>query len=122
MPPGAGELRREKDAHDVLGQLRPDHPRPQAEDVHVVVFDSLTGGEGIVAHGGTDAGHFVGGDRGPDTAPAEHHTTVGVAPAHRFAEGAGVVRIVNGDGVVRAEVDDLVAEWNDLLAAVAPRV
>src|SRR3954451_20441321 len=57
----AGELGAQVDPHDLLGHGGADHAAAQADDVHVVVLDTLVGGVGVVRHGGTDAGELGGG-------------------------------------------------------------
>ena len=72
-----------KSAHQLDGELRPDHPRAERDDVHVVVLDALMGREGIVAERAAHAGQLARGDAGPDAAPADEDSAIGLARARR---------------------------------------
>src|SRR5438105_1100518 len=58
-----GEAGVQKGPHQLACQLHADHPGPENQNVHGVVFDALMGRVGIVAKPGTDARQLVGGDR-----------------------------------------------------------
>src|SRR5689334_2266693 len=45
---GARESRVQEVPHELDSQLGADHPRPERDDVHVVVLDTLVSREGIV--------------------------------------------------------------------------
>ena len=58
-----GEPGRQKDRDQLGRDGRPDHPRTEAENVHVVVLDRLVRRIAVVADGGADTGELVRGDR-----------------------------------------------------------
>jgi ribose 5-phosphate isomerase B len=58
----AAERRAEERDHALPAWLRPDDPRAQGQDVHVVVLDALVGRVRVVADGGADPADLVGGD------------------------------------------------------------
>src|SRR5207253_2922914 len=66
----------------------------QAEDVHVVVLDSLAGRERVLNQGRPDARHLVGCDARPHAAAADRHAAVNLAPCHGPGQRDDVVRIV----------------------------
>ena len=51
---------------DFKGQFGSDDAGADAQDVHIVVFDSLSGGVGVVAEAGSNSWEFVGSDAYPD--------------------------------------------------------
>src|ERR1035437_2401902 len=93
------------------GSLDTDHAGPEGQHVHVVVLDALTGGVGVVAQPGANAGHLGGGDRGAHAAAADEDAAVRPTIEDGQGKGAGVVRVVvPGVRAVAAQVDQLVAE------------
>src|SRR5262249_8327445 len=52
----------QKCLYQVFGQFWPNDARAHDEDVHVVVFDTLMGGIGVMADGGTNAFDLVSGN------------------------------------------------------------
>src|SRR5262249_8134542 len=78
-----------------------------ADDVHVVVLDSLVRGVDVVADRGADPRHFAGGDRRADAGAADEHAALGASVEDRLAELVGLVGGVGANRVgVRPEVDD----------------
>src|SRR3954468_55748 len=112
----AVELCTQERADELAGQLRADHLRADAEDVHVVVLDALVRRVRVVADGGPDARELAGGDRGADAGAADEDPALRVTAADRIADLTRLVRVVDPRfGPIRAEVDGLVACANDLL-------
>ena len=51
---------------DFEGQFGADDTGADAKDVHIVVFDPLSGGVGVVAEAGSNSWEFIGSDAYPD--------------------------------------------------------
>src|SRR5262245_28729085 len=86
-----------------------DGPAIHAEYVHVIIFDTLTGGEMIVDEPGANARHFVGNHRRADTTAANSEASIHLAGRDGLRErhhevGIIVVRV----GLMGAEVHHLV--------------
>src|SRR5262245_32527712 len=84
-------------------------PATHAEYVHVIIFDTLTGGEMIVDESGANARHFVGTDTRADPTAANSHASIHLAGRDGLRErqhevGIIVLRIQT----ISAEVHDLV--------------
>ena len=62
-----------------------------------------------MAEGGADSVYLVRGDAGAHAAAADQDAALRAAVRERPADGAGVVRIVDGVGAVGAHVQDFVA-------------
>src|SRR5581483_2942352 len=103
------EARARERRDDVPCELRPDHARPDAEDVHVVVLDALVRRVVIVADARADSRELVRGDADADAASAEDDPAVRLAGTDRFAHGLGDVGVVGRNArVVGAEIRDVV--------------
>src|SRR4029077_10137499 len=83
------EACREKRAYEVGGETRPHDLRAEAEDVHVVVLDSLVRGVGVVTDRRTNAGDLARGDRGADAGAADENAALGLPGLYRGAELRG---------------------------------
>ena len=84
---------------EVPSHCRSHCPAAHAEDIHVVVLDSLPGREMIVNQRSTDARNLVGTYRCPDAAAADSDATFDFPRRYSVAERDDKVWIV----VVRAE-------------------
>ena len=62
MACGAAEVRAQKGLDQFQSQCGSNHLSAQTNDIHVVVFDALTGGEDVMDEPGPHAGDFVRGD------------------------------------------------------------
>lgn len=104
----AAETSSQKGFDQFPSKCSPDHFPAETKDIHVVVFDTLMGGENIVDKRGTHTGNLVRGDGCPYTAAAERHCPLNFprrdGPRQRNDE-VGVV--ISGIQLVRAEVHDL---------------
>src|SRR5437762_1289050 len=109
VPLGARKARREKGAHDFLRERGPDHPGPQAEDVHRVVLDALPRGKGVMAQAGANPGDLVRRDRRPHPAPADEDAPLAGARRNGLGDLPREVGIVGGRIVERADVLDRMA-------------
>lgn len=101
-----GETGVEERLRKLLGEERPDHSRPKAEHIYIIVFDHLMGGVGVVCDGRPDALDLVGGNAGAGARSADDYGPARSTFDDR-ARGCGRhVGIVHGRGVVSTEVDD----------------
>ena len=103
------EPRAEKRRHHVGGEVEADDPRPEGDDVGVVVLHGLVCRVGVVGLGAANPDDLVGGDRGPGTRSTHDDAPVGLPGNHGLAHRRGVVRVVDGIFVVRAEIGDRVS-------------
>src|SRR5262249_59979701 len=95
---------------DTPGGGGPEGAAADADDVHVVVFASLSRGKVVMNQSGTGARNFVGADRGPDAAAAHGNSALHGARRDRLGERDDEVRIVVvGAQLVRTEIDDIVS-------------
>ena len=105
-----GEGRAQEGGDEFLGESDSDDSRAEHEHVHIVMFDALMRGVGIVTESGSDAGDFVGGDGGADTAAADENTSFGFPGDDGFAQGFGEIGVVGRIGVEGADVENIVTE------------
>src|SRR5260221_11011382 len=75
-------------------QLLTDDPRPQAQDVHVVILHALPCGKRVVTHARADAAHLVRGDSGADAAPTQHDSAISAPVDDRGRNGRRPIGIV----------------------------
>src|SRR6267142_3137896 len=71
MSLGLAEFGREKRLDEVPSNRRSHRPAAHAEDIQVIVFDSLAGREVIVNERGANARHLVGTDGRADAAATD---------------------------------------------------
>ena len=102
---------REERQRTFEGRLGADDARTQGQHVHVVVLDALVGRVGVVADGGTDPAHLVGGHRRTDPGAADEDAALRGAARDGVAQALGEVGVVIVRvGAVAAEVDEVVAD------------
>src|SRR5688572_23790063 len=75
----------EERSNELRGELRANHVGPEAEDVHVVMLDSLARRVGIVTDGGADSRELGGRDRGAHARTAHEDGSLCLAGANRVA-------------------------------------
>jgi hypothetical protein len=110
-----GELSTEERRNKLSGDFIADHTRAEHEHVHVIVFDSLMGGVGIMAEAGAHTRDLVGGNGCANAASADQNPALGAASHNRPADGSGDVWVVNRLLIVRADVIDFMAQSCDKL-------
>ena len=103
-----GEVGLQERPHQLDGDILPDHPASQAEDVGVVVFHSLVSRVVVMGQRGAYPGHLVGGDGRAGSGTAHDDAPFRLPVPHRLSHGCGVVRIVHRVGRVGSEVDEVV--------------
>jgi hypothetical protein len=109
MPLGLAELGCEKCIDQVFGHSRSYGPSTHADDVHVVVLNSLLGGEVIVNQRSANPGNLVRTDRGTDAAAADRDAALYVPGGDRAGERYNEVRIiVTRIYAVRSKIDHVV--------------
>ncbi len=113
----------QKRAHEVGGEARADHLRAEAEDVHVVVLDSLVRGVDVMTDGCPDTGDLARGDGGADAGAADENAALGLTILDGRAELGRLVGVVDPHRVgVGAEVYDLVPLLAERLENPVPQV
>src|SRR6266436_4505124 len=112
---GLTELSSQKGLDEIPSHSRSYRSATHAEDVHMIVLDSLPGREMIVDQRGADAGNLVGTDRRTYAAAANCHAAIDPPCRHSLTERDNKVRIVVvGVQAVRAEIDNLMARRAEL--------
>src|ERR1051325_2584215 len=105
-----GKSGSQKVSHQLTREFHADDSSPENEHIDVIVLDSLTGGVCIVAKSGANAGKFVGRNACTHAAAADEYAAFGATVenslTHRFRE----IRIIDGGGTVRPDVDYVMAE------------
>ncbi len=98
---------------DLFGEVAADESGAEREDVGVVVFATVEGGDLIVAEGGTDARDFVGRHATADARAVDDNSPLHSAISDVTSNGVGDIGVVHGVVTVGAAVDDLVASGLD---------
>src|SRR5262249_34546967 len=114
MPGRVAEFRGQERLNKIPRDGGPDGAAPDADDVHVVVFDALSRGKVIMNQSGTSARNFVGADRGPDAAGDKGAPPAPGARRGRLGGREDEVRI----GGVGAQLGR--PENNDIMSGGAP--
>jgi hypothetical protein len=78
--------------------------RRQTADLSIVVQTGAVGGKDIIALGGPDSPHFVGGDAHADAGAAYQDTSIIIAPDNRFGNLHGNIRIISRIVRITAEI------------------
>src|SRR5215207_8703166 len=81
----ARELRGQEDVQQVGGQLRPDHPCTECDDVHIIVLDTLTGRERVVTQRTAYTGELARRNAGTDSTAAHDDAAIGRSARDRAA-------------------------------------
>ena len=91
---------------DLSGECGADDAGGHGDDVDVVMLDGLVGRVDIVRLRTADTRQFVRRDRRSSSGAAEYDPTLGAAGQHRTTHCGGEVRIIDGFGGIRSEVDN----------------
>ena len=94
VPVGLTELGVEERLDEIPGDGGPDRPSAHAEDVEVIVLDTLLRGEVVVDERRADAGDLVGADRRANAAAADCHAAFYVSRDDGLRERHDEVGIV----------------------------
>src|ERR1019366_1343912 len=106
-----GKFRCHESSYQVEGQFLADDALSKAKDIHVVVFHALVGGVVVVAKPGANSVHLVRRHRSPHPTPTDQDASFAALIQHSCSKLDRAVRImIRHIAVVRAEIDDLVAE------------
>ena len=92
----------------MLGDFRTNHPRPQTQHIHIVVFHALPRREVVVARGRANPFELVGRHARARAATADQHRALRLPAEHRQGHRLRVVRIVHRIRGVRPQVPSLV--------------
>ena len=115
VPALGAETGAEERADHLARERWPDDPLAEAEDVHVVVLDTLARRVGVVADTSAEARVLVDRDADTDAAAADQHAAIRVSLADLPRDQRREVRVVVGlDVLVGADVDDRVSESSDV--------
>jgi hypothetical protein len=94
----------------------PDHLSTQRKDIHVVVFNSLMGGEYVVNKSGSYTGNLIGAYGCAHSTAAKRYSAIHLASGHGVGKRDHVIGvIVSGTQLMSAEVYDLVARASQQL-------
>jgi VWFA-related protein len=104
-----GEGRGEKRLDESAGQCRSNNSCAEAHHVEVIVFNRLTSGIGVVAHGGADTRKLVRRHRDAGTAATHDDAAVHLAVAEGRGHRLGNVGVVHGRVGMRSNVENLVS-------------
>src|SRR5439155_23572509 len=107
--PAARELRLQPGLENLDRGVASGDPRPQRQDVRVVVLATHPRRVGVTACRGPDTGNLVPRHRHPDSSYTYEDAAVGLAGGHRAPHRGCVVGVVDGLGRLGPEVDDVVA-------------
>lgn len=110
---GIAELAGEKGLNQIPSNGRAGGAAADADKIHVVVLDTLLGGEVIVDEAGADAVDFIGADASTDTAAADGDAALDIAIGNGVGEGSDEV------GVIVIRYEGVSAEIGDLMAGLA---
>src|SRR5262249_22551115 len=107
---GLPDLGSEERLHEIPGHARSHGAATDADDVHVIVFDSLCCRKMVMDQSGAHPRDLVRTDRGPHAAAADGDTALERCRRHRLGERDDEIRVV----VVRAQrvsakIDDVVS-------------
>jgi transketolase len=117
------ELCLEVRAHQLSRELGPHNLGAEAEDVHVVVLDTLVRRVGVVADGCSDSDELVGRHGSPDAGATDEHPSVRLARKHGFAELLREIGVIDARlGSVDTQVQRLVADLTDSLDDRGPEL
>jgi len=101
---------RQKRLQEVPRHGGPDGAAAHAEDIHIVIFNSLAGREVIMDQPRANPGDLVGAHGSADPAAADGHAPVDLPFGHGTRQRNDRVRvIVGGVELMSAEIDDLMA-------------
>ena len=112
-----GEFSAQESFDNLARQGWSDDPLPDAQDVHIVMLDSLGGGIGVVTNPGAQAWMFIDGDAYPDPASADQDPSLRLALHQGLRHQPGEVGIVVLPiKLKRPYVQDLVTTLAEMLA------
>jgi hypothetical protein len=109
------KLCRDKPVHNLEGQRRPNNPRSQHADVHIVVLHALVRGVGVVAHPGANPRYLVGRHAHSNSRAANQNPARRLALLQRQTHLLGKVGIVVGVvAAISSQVHHLVAGLGEI--------
>jgi hypothetical protein len=94
MPLGSAEFDGQERVYEFPRHSRPHNSTAHTQNVHIVVFDSLVGGEMVMNQTCANTWEFIGADRGADAAAAHCDTPSYASRSHRLAERNHKIGIV----------------------------
>jgi hypothetical protein len=110
MPRCSAEAGGKKSLDELQRERRSDHLSAETKDIHVVVFDALTGRKHVMDQSGADPRDLIRGDRGSDAAAAQRHASLDLARRDSPRQGDDEIRVViRRVQLIRTKVCDLMA-------------
>lgn len=103
------ELRIHERLHQLYGEFFTNDSRPQAEDVHVIVFDSLMSRIGVVTDASSNTRDLVRSNADPHATSAEQNSAFRLLVENDLSDLHCVVGVVDRATRVGAAVNHLVA-------------
>jgi hypothetical protein len=97
---------REKGPHKFDRHFFTNDAGPEAQHVHVVVFDSLMGRVGVVADPCADAGNLVRGNADPDPAATQQDSAIRFASENRAADFQRKIGVIDAAVGISAAIDN----------------
>ena len=94
MPIGAVESCLEKDSDQFPGEHVAKHTAAQADQVHVVVLDSLVRRKGFMNQAGPHARHLISDDTGTDATAADGHSAIHIPTSDCTGQRHNKIRII----------------------------
>ena len=94
MALGLTEFSRQESLDQVPGEFRSNDAATQADDVHVIVFDALTGRKVIFDQGGANARYLIGANCRAHAAAADGDSAHNFSAGNRPGEGNHEIRII----------------------------
>jgi hypothetical protein len=113
MPRGAAEAGGKKSLNELQRERRSDHLSAETKDIHVVVFDALTGRKHVMDQSGAHPRDLIRGDRGANAAAAQRHPALDLARRDSPRQGDDEIR------VVISRVQPICAEVLNVIAVAA---
>src|SRR5690606_9533448 len=100
----------------VLGCIDADQPGAQCNDIGIVMLTRETRAQAVMHQSGATARDAVGGNRNADSAAADGHAELRVAPGDGLAQCTAKIGIIDAFGAQGAKVHDRVALALQLVA------
>lgn len=108
-----------KRSDDLEGELRPDDPSPDAQNIHIVVLDTLPSRVSVMAQAGPNAWEFVGSDADPHPRTTHQNPAIDLPsedlPSHRLREIREIASIRGVRSTIQCLHSKLFQEFGHLI-------
>jgi hypothetical protein len=92
-------------ADEFFRQFAAYHSRAETEYIHIVIFNALASGKGVMTNSCSDSGELVRCNACTHAATADQDPPVSHVPAHGPGNGTGSVRVVHGFNAECAQIE-----------------